>query len=278
MTASNNTVIVTGASRGIGRQVAATLAEQGVTVVAVARDLALLQQVVADLPGRAHQAVALDVREQAAWEKLAGQLDRVDGIVAAAGIYGPIGRIDTVDIAGVRDAFDVNVFGSLLAVRAFLPHLETAAGSVVLFAGGGSEPLAGYDSYLASKAAVVRLAENLAAELADIGIRVNSVAPGFVATDIHQATLAAGPEVAGADFHARTLRALEDGGFPAAEVAELVAFLLSAESRLLSGRFFSARWDPWRDVEWRAAVAGRPDLLTMRRIDIELFDTARSSA
>jgi NAD(P)-dependent dehydrogenase (short-subunit alcohol dehydrogenase family) len=269
--AMSPTVVVTGASRGIGAQIAMELAKYGYQVIAVGRDEGLLGSVVASLEGTGHRAVAFDVRDEDGWQKLAAGVQRIDGVVAAAGMYGPIGRIDSVDLQGIRDTFDVNVFGSLLAVRTCLPKLIEAAGSVVLFAGGGSEALPGYDSYLGSKAAVVRLAENLAAELAENGVRVNAVAPGFVATDIHRATLAAGPDQAGSDFYERTVKALAEGGFPATEVAELVRFLLSSDSAQITGRFVSARWDPWRESAWQQAVANSNELLTMRRIDGVLF-------
>ena len=263
-------VVVTGASRGIGRQIAVELAGEGTQVVAVARDGLLLADLVDALPGKGHRSFAMDVRDEVAWIELVADLDRIDGVVAAAGLYGPIGRIDSVDLAAVRNTFDVNFFGALLAVRSCLPRLIDSGGSAVLFAGGGSEPLPGYDAYLTSKAAVVRLAENLAAELAAIGVRVNAVAPGFVATDIHEATLAAGPELAGADFYARTVKAMGDGGFPVAEVAALVAFLISAGSAPLTGRLVSAQWDPWREPGW-LEQASRRDRLTMRRIDGVLY-------
>jgi len=96
-------------------------------------------------------------------------------------------------------------------------------------------------------------------------------------TDIHRATLAAGPDAAGADFYARTVKAMAEGGFPVAEVASLVAFLISPESAPLTGRFISARWDQWRDSAWLAQVT-RPDMLTMRRIDGSLFTPAEDSS
>jgi len=270
-------VVVTGASRGIGRATAALFAEEGASVVAVARDAGLLEELTVGLPGQGHRWAAMDVRDEGAWKKLVADLDRIDGVVAAAGIYGPIGRIDTVDVSDIRDTFEVNVFGSLMAVRACLPRLAESGGSAVLFGGGGSEPLPGYDAYLASKAAVVRLAENLAAELSGLGVRVNAIAPGFVVTDIHRATLAAGPDAAGADFHARTVKAIAEGGFPVAEAASLVAFLISSESAPLTGRYVSARWDQWRDPAFLAQMT-RPDMLTMRRIDGSLFTPVEVSS
>jgi 3-oxoacyl-[acyl-carrier protein] reductase len=271
------TVVVTGASAGIGRAVALAAAAEGASVVAVGRDRRRLGEVVEQLPDGEHQAVAMDVRDNAAWLRLSDSASAIDGLVCAAGTYGPIGRIETVDPGEFADTFDINVGGSVRAVRACLPRLREASGSVVLFAGGGADALPGYDAYVGSKAAVVRLAENLAAELGADGVRVNSVAPGFIATGIHQATLNAGPEAAGADFHANTVAALAAGGFPVAEAAALVVWLLASESAPLTGRLVSARWDQWRDHDWLARVVQDPHLLTMRRIDDALFTAAGSA-
>src|SRR5205807_10434571 len=110
---------------------------------------------------------------------------------------------------------EVNVVGTLAAIHASVPALSASSGAIVTFSGGGATaPLARYDAYAASKAAVVRLSENLAGELARRGVRINCVAPGFVATGIHESTLAAGPALAGADYFEHTRTQLERGGVP----------------------------------------------------------------
>jgi NAD(P)-dependent dehydrogenase (short-subunit alcohol dehydrogenase family) len=268
------TVVVTGGSRGIGAHVARTLAATGHRVIAVGRDeprLARLLIELEQLSPNAHETLAFDVRNEGAWQRLAHRVERVDGLVTAAGIYGPIGRLDSVELTAVRETLDVNVMGTVTPVRELLPRLRESHGAIVFFAGGGSKALPGYDAYRMSKAAVVLLAENLATGLAADGIRVNSVAPGFVATDIHAATLAAGPEQAGADFYQQTVQTLAEGGASIEEAAQLVAFLLSAGAAGLTGRFFSARWDDWRSIDWLAAASESADSLTMRRIDDCLF-------
>jgi 3-oxoacyl-[acyl-carrier protein] reductase len=140
--------------------------------------------------------------------------------------------------------------------------------AVTLSGGGGTAPLARYDAYAASKAAVVRLTENVAV---DGEVEVNCVAPGFVATRMHAGTLTAGPEAAGADYYRRTQAQLAEGGFPAAEAAALVAFLLSDSAAGISGRLLSAQWDPWREDEFRRRLRNDRSLATLRRIDGQLF-------
>jgi NAD(P)-dependent dehydrogenase (short-subunit alcohol dehydrogenase family) len=269
-------VLITGGSMGIGRAVAEELAAHGAELVLVARGEKDLQAMIAALPGDGHQAVAMDVTDTVAWAGLIAGLDRLDALVAAAGVLGPVGPVEDYAADDFMRALEINLLGTVAAVRYCLPLIRTAdAGAIVTFSGGGATgPLPRYDAYAASKAAVVRLTENWARDLAGEEIRVNAVAPGFVATRIHEATLAAGPDAAGADYFARTERDLADGGVPATEAAQLVRVLVDPEQTRFSGKVISAQWDPWRDPEFRDRLAADPDLATLRRID-DVFFTAK---
>jgi NAD(P)-dependent dehydrogenase (short-subunit alcohol dehydrogenase family) len=268
-------IVVTGASRGIGLAVATAFAERGARLILVARS-ATLHDVVARLPGGPHQIEAMDVRDADAWERTRDRVapDGVlHGIVTAAGIIGPVGPIGTWDIGVFRETVDVNLTGTVLAVMACLPALKAAHGPIVTFSGGGAtSPMPRFDAYAASKAAVVRLTENLAVELEEVGVRVNSIAPGFVPTQMHDATLDAGPELAGSDYFERTRRATEAGqGDSPQPAADLATFLVSDDSSGISGKLLSAQWDPWRDPTFQERLRDEPDLATLRRIDDQFF-------
>jgi NAD(P)-dependent dehydrogenase (short-subunit alcohol dehydrogenase family) len=269
-------VLVTGASRGIGRSVANRLARDGADVVLVARDRAALDAVRRELAPGDHACCALDVCDEQAWVDARSTIapeGRLSGVVAAAGQLGPVGPVGSWSVGEFRSTIEVNVVGTLLTVSTNLDYLRGGAGSVVFFSGGGATtPFVRYDAYAASKAAVVRLAENLAAELATADIRVNSVAPGFVVTDIHHATLAAGPDKVGPDYFERTRRAVESGEGDSPELAaSLVSFLVSPGSSGITGKLLSARWDPWEDPEFRSRLRSEPHLATLRRIDDQFF-------
>ncbi len=149
-----------------------------------------------------------------------------------------------------------------------LPALRAGDGSVVTFCGGGATaPLPRFDAYAASKAAVVRLTENLAPVIAPL--TVNCVAPGFVATRLHEATLAAGREAAGADFYEQDACDGRGRRVPAAEAAELVALLLADVP--FSGRLISAQWDAWRDPLFTSGLRPNRISCTLRRIDGSIF-------
>ena len=113
----------------------------------------------------------------------------------------------------------------------------------------------------------MRLAENLAAE--EPGWRVNAVAPGFVATGMHETTLASDRDDVGA-YWEETERRLRDAT-PPEVAAELVAFLMSEDGAGISGRLVSAVWDPWRDEAGRAVLRGPTDFGRLRRIDAQRF-------
>lgn len=275
---SGRSILVTGASRGIGAAVARQLAADGARLILVARDRRRLDAIASELPGGPHELAAFDVADESAWRAHAsrfGEPGGLDGVVTAAGVLTPVGPVGTFSVEAFRRTLEVNVIGTLLAITASLEPLRNAKGSVVTFSGGGATgPFPRFDAYAASKAAVVRLSENLAAELAADGVRVNSVAPGFVVSKMHDETLAAGPELAGAEYFERTRRAVEAGGGDPPELAaELTAFLLSDASAGITGKLISARFDPWRDEAFRQRLRGEADLATLRRIDDQFFTT-----
>jgi NAD(P)-dependent dehydrogenase (short-subunit alcohol dehydrogenase family) len=265
-------VLLTGGSMGIGRAVAEELAAHGARLLLVARGRDALEEACAALPGDGHEACAFDVSDEGAWPAVAERLGRLDGLVTAAGVLDPVGPVGGYEPAAFRRTIEINLLGTQLAIHHCLPALRAARGAIVTFSGGGATgPLPRYDAYAASKAAVVRLTENLAIELAGDGVRANAVAPGFVATRMHETTLAAGPEAAGPDYFARTERDLAEGGVPPEEAARLVRLLLDPEAAPFSGKLVSAQWDPWREADFRARLAAEPDLATLRRIDGVLF-------
>ena len=256
-------VLVTGGSMGIGRAVAERLAAGGAGVVVAARGEAPVEETLAALPGTGHHGLALDVALEASWES--ADLGPLDGLVHAAGVLDPVGPIGEYAPRAFRDTVAVNLFGTQMAVHFCLPHLRPGSGIVTFSGGGGTSPLPRFDAYAASKAAVVRLTENLAPVLAERGLRINAIAPGFVATRMQQSVLRAGPQAAGDDYFASTRRQVAEGGVPPEQAAELAAFLLSPESEGISGKLISARWDPWQEEPFRQRLRTDPDFAVLRR-------------
>src|SRR5439155_6860967 len=164
---------------------------------------------------------------QAAVKEATEQLTNCCILVNNAGIYGPMGAIEEVDWQAWVRAIEVNLFGTVLMCRAFIPHLRSQQyGKIVNLSGGGATaPLPRISAYAASKAAVVRLTETLAHELRDVSVDVNAVAPGPLNTRLLEEVLAAGPDRVGREFFEKSLKQRDSGGAPLDKGAALATYL-----------------------------------------------------
>jgi NAD(P)-dependent dehydrogenase (short-subunit alcohol dehydrogenase family) len=175
------------------------------------------------------------------------------------------------------DAIRINLFGTFLVARAACQRMVAAqsGGSIVLFSGGGAAaPFPNYTAYACAKVGVVRLAESVSIEVASKGIRVNAIAPGFVATRIHQQTLDAGRERVGEYFDTTKAR-LAEGGVPAAVAARAATFLISDRSRGITGRMLAAAYDDWERWPEKLDAIRDSDLFTLRRVVPHDHDSKR---
>ena len=187
-------VIVTGASRGLGAAMVRTLVAEGANVVAAARTTDALEALAAEAPGRI-EPVSCDMRDTDAVEALVAvcvdRFGRVDAVVNNAGVA-PAGKLVDTDLSVMTETIAVNVIAPAALARSAARHwiASEQPGSVVNIAstvGIKGKPL--LSSYSASKGAMVRLTEALAAEWARYGIRVNTIAPGAFETDAQSAVL-----------------------------------------------------------------------------------------
>jgi NAD(P)-dependent dehydrogenase (short-subunit alcohol dehydrogenase family) len=178
------TAFVTGASQGIGREIATTLAENGAEVALAARS-DTIHEISDDIGDRA-LAVTTDVTDSASVEaSIAATVDRFGGLdclVNNAGIAGPTAPVEEIDEDEWNQTLDVNVSGMYRTVKEASPHLrESDRGRVVnLSSISGKRPLAKRTPYVASKMAVIGLTRTLAVELGEDDVTVNAICPGPV--------------------------------------------------------------------------------------------------
>lgn len=269
--------LITGASQGLGREIAMAYVGAGASVVLCARDGAMLDATRTELAalGGDHQRVVTqpcDVSKPAEVSALVetalATFPTLDILVNSAGIYGPKGPVEDNDWAAWVQAIEIDLYGAVLLCRALVPHLKRRNyGKIVQLSGGGAtSPMPRLSAYATAKAAVVRFAETLAHELAAHRIDVNCIAPGPLNTRMLDEILAAGPDVVGKDFYDRSRKQKESGGVPLANGAALAVYLASPASDGITGRLLSAVWDPWRDLaRHRDALIGS-DIYTLRRI------------
>jgi 3-oxoacyl-[acyl-carrier protein] reductase len=269
--------IVTGASRGLGRAICDHFVRAGAGVFFTSRDADAVQRTLDHLQkaasaGQVVEGMVSDVsRHQDCRAAVARAVELgggVDILVNNAGIYGPMGPIEEIDFDQFVSTVQVNLFGTVMMCREVIPIMRRQNGGKIinLSGGGGATPLPRIDAYAASKAAVVRLTENLAMELADTGIDVNAIAPGALNTKMLDQVLEAGAQKVGRDFYERALRQRDEGGAGLDKGAALAVFLASADSDGISGRLISAVWDDWSNLPANRQELADSDIFTLRRI------------
>ena len=192
-------VLVTGASRGLGRALAEELAARRARVVLIARGEELLAEAVDGIRARGGEAwgVVADVGEPGAEVAIAGQAaalaGSVDVLVNNASTLGsvPLPLLADADPADMRRTFEVNLLGPFRLTRAVLgPMLLRKRGMIVNVSSDAAvEPYPGWGAYGASKAALDHLTRILSAELAGSGVRAIAVDPGEMDTEMHAAAI-----------------------------------------------------------------------------------------
>lgn len=268
--------IITGGSQGLGKTIAEHFIREGARLALCARDEQALQATARELAGLVPEAKVLaracDVSCEDQVQQLVNdalrELGPIDILVLNAGIYGPMGPTESVNLAAWRRAIDINLFGVLLPCRALIPHFKKAnRGKIIILSGGGAtNPLPNISAYAASKAAAVRLMETLAEELRDYHVDVNAIAPGALKTRLVDEVLQAGPEKVGETFYAKNKKWAEEGATPLELGAGLCVYLASPESDGITGKLISAQWDPWNQLHEHRAELAKSDIYCLRRI------------
>jgi NAD(P)-dependent dehydrogenase (short-subunit alcohol dehydrogenase family) len=191
MKVEGKVVAVTGGGNGIGRQVVLELLRRGASVAAIdIRGESLDETLTLGGAGSRLTSHVVDITDRAAVEALVEEVvashGAVDGVINLAGVIQPFVRLAELDYDAIERVININLYGTIHVVKAFLPHLleRPVAHIANVSSMGGFLPVPGQTIYGATKAAVKLLTEGLYAELLDSNVGVSVVFPGAVATEI----------------------------------------------------------------------------------------------
>jgi NAD(P)-dependent dehydrogenase (short-subunit alcohol dehydrogenase family) len=246
MLLEDKVVVVSGIGSGLGRAIAVRCARAGADVVLAARTESRLAEVAKEVAhlGRRAVTVPTDVTDEQASASLVGcatdSFGRVDALVNNAFAMPPITDLAKVDLDAVRASFETNVYAALRLTRLFAPELSKTRGSAVMINSAVlRHSRRGFGPYKMTKASLLALAQSLATELGPRGIRVNSVAPGYIWGDnlkFYFAYLARQRNVSPEQVYEETAATVDLRKLPEPEeIADAVVFLISDLARAITG-------------------------------------------
>jgi len=240
-------VVVSGAGPGLGRAIALASARAGADVVLAARTASRLDEVAKEVNalGRRGVAIPADITDEASAAHLAqaalAVFGRVDTLVNNAFAIPPLTTLADADLDAIRAAFETNVIAALRLTRLFTPALAASRGSVVMINSAVlRHSRVTFGGYKMAKSALLALAQSLATELGPQGIRVNSVAPGYIWADSLKWYFGYLAEQRGVDpqqVYDETAATTDLQSLPEPdEVADAVVFLASPMARAITGQ------------------------------------------
>lgn len=258
----NIRLLLTGAGRGIGEQIALSLANIGIEVVICARSSDELLRVVEKSSGMSGKLtpIVCDISNSQDVEKMISKaidvMGGIDVLINNAAIPGPVAILENTDLSAWKETIDVNLIGTVNCCHAVLAAMkEIGGGQIINFLGAGvgwQGFQSGKTAYITSKFAIAGFTEALASEVKEEGIWVNSISPGTADT---------------------VLRTVLNPNTPMTEkdstdqVVALVKFLIFNYSLSFTGKMFSARWDELDILQEQSDRLCNSNSLTLRKID-----------
>ena len=244
----NKTALVTGGSKGIGRQICLRLAEEGTRLIIADINPAGIEEtarMVMEVSGRDSLCIETDLRDPVQVENLVEKSlssGNIDFLVNNSGIAGPTANIEDVTLAEWEETMSINLTGIFLLCKHIVPHLKTRGDARIINMASNAPkvPLPWRAPYCASKMAIIGLTRSMAKELGPFGVRVNALCPGavegerqnMVIDNIARQTGRTREAVVAEKIERIPLRTF----IPEASVADMVAFLCSDQGAMLTGQ------------------------------------------
>ena len=272
---NKKTILITGASRGLGKELARHFWSKGANLILVSRSFNISKNILNDLSFDDHQKVdyiSCDLSNENTLPELICKLKRyeLDAIINNAAKQTPIGNHIENDWSEWKKTIQVNFLSPIYICHELVPNmlkLKDSVGSIINLSGGGvTAPRPNFSAYAAAKSGLVGFTATLAEELRGKNIRVNSVAPGPMPTEMLHDVLKAGLKRVGEKEILSANKVFNQSSSSFERVVRLCEFLIGERSLNVTGKLISAIWDTWEDFDRLPDEILKSDIFTMRRI------------
>lgn len=272
---NNINAIVTGASEGLGFEIAKVFAKAGIGLSICARTETKIknaENVISKFSNKKIHSKSVDISSESQIDKFIQESIAFHGsiniLVNNAGIYGPKGEFESNNWEEWKNSININLMGNVYTIKKLIPHFKAQNfGKIIQLSGGGAtSPLPNLTSYAVAKAGIVRFIETIAKELSEFNIQANSIAPGALNTRLLDEILNEGPEIIGEDFYNKSLKQKDDGGADFKHACELALFLATDMHPEITGKLISAIWDNWNIFNSCKDDLRSSDVFTITRI------------
>ncbi len=268
--------LVTGASKGLGYQIAKSYLKHGSNLMICSSNLNNIKKSYMNLNKikKKNQKIfylSTDVSSPKQVKKLVNftikKFKKIDVLINNAGIYGPKGHIEKINWDEWVKTIKINLFGSILLCREVMPYFKKKnKGKIIQLSGSAARPQALISGYAVSKTGIVRFIENLAEEVKKYNIDINAVSPGALNTNMLEEVIKEGPTKVGMRYYKKALKQKKLGGSSFKTACDLILFLGSKYSDGIKGKLISALWDDWKNWPNYKKILQNSDVYTLRRL------------
>jgi len=272
--------IVTGGTKGIGFNIARSLLQNNASVIICSRSNQEIDTAVSQLMSSGHiYGIRADVSSISDCRRLVKfalkKVKTINVLINNAGIYGPIGLIEKLDLSMWLKTIKVNLMGTVNCSSLVTPLMKAQKqGKIINFCGAGvgsQNTMPRFTAYYTSKFAIAGFTQVLSDEVSPFGIQVNAVSPGGVNTGLTDYLISQGKENVGEIEYERAVNQKKNGGVSPKLITDLVTFLSGPDSNHLTGRILSAKWDPPTTLSGEKSV----NQYKLCRIDNQIFHESK---
>jgi len=272
----NKNILISGATGGFGSALAFKYFQEGANLLLIGRNINKLNRLKNKLikdktTNQFILTIKLDLSNLEIIKKVIikelSNISKIDTLINCAAIQGPIGKSWENNFKEWQKTFNTNFYSTMILTNTILPFmLRYKTGNIINISGGGStSSRPDFSSYAISKTAIVRYTEILADELSNTKIKVNSVAPGIMATNMIKNVIKNKKNITNLKEFNAAEKTLAEGD-NMSKAIDLCLFLSSKASNGINGKLISANWDPWHLLKSNKNNILESDIYTLRRI------------